>query len=253
MKAFLKLLRKDLEASRLPILFLSGITLAFMAITRYKIADGAWLPHAFVVCVAVPATFFPLWLIWQSFQILRSEWREDTVYTLLVLPVPGWQVMLSKLVSICVEYTVLFVVTAGGTLLFFGNLIQELWEVLPSFSWAVSNAFLLYLSILLGVVTVVIYIQLAFVVSRMVGKFRSIVALWTFVLSTWLVGKLGYILEPLFRWLPHLSLDRLFRLEALEMDIIWELNLAPLVGVWIGNIALFLLTSYLFENYVEIN
>lgn len=113
MKRFLKLVLKDLEGSRLPTLFLSGITLVFMAFVRYKVSFGSWHSQMSVLAVALPTAFFPLWLIWRSFQTLRSEWREDTVYTLLALPVPGWQVMLAKLVSLCVEYSVLFAVTVG--------------------------------------------------------------------------------------------------------------------------------------------
>lgn len=253
MKRFLKLLQKDLEASRLPVAFLSGITLAIMVFFRYKISSGAWPVEAAVGAVAIPAMFLPLWLMWQSFQTLRSEWREDTVYTLLVLPVPGWQVMLAKLVSICAEYTVLFVVAVAGAFSFFWGLLEPLFTILPSISWLLWNMFLLYLASLIALAGFVIFVQLAFVVSKMVGRLQGLVSIWTLVLANWAVTRLAVIIEPLFRWIPAIPLHSVFRLQELERNIVLELNLAPHIGLFLGSIAVFCLTSYLFENYVEIN
>lgn len=253
MSRFFRLLRKDLEASRMPVGFLSGITIGIMIFVRMKIASGAWPAETTVAAVAIPLAFIPLWIFWQSFQTLRSEWREDTVYTLLVLPVPGWQVMLSKLISIWMEYTVLLAVTITGTLLFFGRMLENFWNALPSMSWVISNGLIIYLFSLTILAFFIVFVQLSFVVSKMVGRFQGIVAIWVWVLSSWLVQKLGFILEPLFRWLPPLPLHKLMRLDELGRGITLDGNLAPLIGAWLGVIVLFWLTSYLFEHYVEIN
>ncbi|WP_461369878.1 hypothetical protein, partial [Candidatus Darwinibacter acetoxidans] len=84
MKRFCKLLRKDLEASRMPVLFLSGATLALMAYVRLRLANSPvfvetaesyWPSGYLVLALILPITFFPLWLVWRSLQTLRSEWR----------------------------------------------------------------------------------------------------------------------------------------------------------------------------------
>lgn len=253
MKRFLRLLRKDLQASLLPMGFLSGITIILMFFIRFKISTGAWPVEASLAAVAIPLVFLPLWLLWQSFQTLRSEWREDTVYTLLVLPVPGWKVMMAKLSAIWVEYTGLLVVTVIGALLFFAPLVQEAMQVVPSVAWAMRNGLLLYLVSLATLASVVIFVQLAFIVGKMVGRLQGLVAIWTLILSGWLVDKLGVLLEPLFRWLPTLSVHKLFRLEEVRQGIVVEWNLAPEIGTWLGVLAMLVLTSYLFEHYVEVN
>lgn len=253
MKRFFRLLQKDLQASLLPMGFLSGITVILMFFTRFKISTGSWPVEASLAAVAIPLVFLPLWLLWQSFQTLRSEWREDTVYTLLVLPVPGWKVMLAKLSAIWVEYTGLLAVTVIGTLLFFAPLVQEAMQVVPSVAWLVRNGLLLYLVSLATLASVVIFVQLAFIVGKMVGRLQGLVAIWTLILSGWLVDKLGVLLEPLFRWLPTLPVHRLFRLEELRQGIVVEWNLAPEIGTWLGILAMLVLTSYLFEHYVEVN
>jgi len=253
MKRFLTLLRKDLQASLLPIGFLSGITVIIMAFVRFRIETAGWPMEISLVAISIPLVFLPLWLLWQSFQTLRSEWREDTVYTLLVLPVPGWQVMTAKLLAIWIEYTVISAVTAVGTLVFFSPLVREAMAFVPSVGWVIRNGILLYLASLLMLASVVIFVQLAFVVSKMVGRLQGLVALWTLILSSWFVEKLGVLLEPIFRWIPTVPLHRVFRLEEIREGIVADWNLAPEIGSWLAILFVLALTSYLFEHYVEVN
>ncbi|MCK9526894.1 MAG: hypothetical protein M0R49_13335 [Limnochordia bacterium] len=253
MRRFLRLLQKDLQASLLPMGFLSGITIIIMFFTRFRIETAGWPVEASMLAVSIPLVFLPLWLLWQSFQTLRTEWREDTVYTLLVLPVPGWQVMVAKLFAIWIEYTALLAVAIVGALVFFTPLVREAIEVLPSVFWVVRNGVLLYLASLLMLASVVIFVQLAFVVGKMVGRVQGLVALWTLILSGWLVEKLGALLEPIFRWIPTLPLHKIFRLDELRQGMVADWNLAPQIGTWLGIVAMLALTSYLFEHYVEVN
>lgn len=253
MKSFLRLLRKDLEASRWPMGFLSAITLGIMLSVSLKIATGGWPTQAAIAAVTFPLVFLPLWVLWQSFQTLRTEWREDTVYTLLVLPEPGWKIMLAKLSAILLEYTVLLVVTVVGTLIFFFPMVQEAMLVLPGAGWVVRNGILLYVFSLFMIASTIIFVQLAFVVSKMVGRLQGLVALWTLLLSGWLVDRLGILLEPLFGWIPTIPVHALFRLNELKQGMVADWNIAPEIGTWLGTLALLVLTSYLFEHYVEVN
>ncbi len=253
MKRFLRLLRKDLQAGLLPMGFLSGITIIIMFFVRFRIATAGWPIETSLAAISFPLVFLPLWLLWQSFQTLRSEWREDTVYTLLVLPVPGWQVMAAKLLAIWIEYTVLLGVTIVGTLVFFPPIVQEAMNFLPGVAWVVRTGVLVYLISLMMLASVIIFVQLAFVVSKMVGRLQGLVALWTLMLSSWLVEKLGALLEPIFRWVPTLPLHKMFRLEEIRQGIVADWDVAPEIGTWLGVIAILILTSYLFEHYVEVN
>lgn len=252
MSKFLRLLRKDLEASRWPVGILSGVILLFMVFVRYKIGTG-WAAESALLTVALPLMFFAPWFVWQGFQTLRSEWKEDTVYTLLVLPVPGWYITLAKLVGLFVEYTILLVVTLGGASLILGRIFLEFTPTAPV-AWIIRNGFIVYLITLGVLASVVIFIQLAFVVSKMVGRFQGLVALWVLVLANWLVGQMGILLEPFFRWVPSIPLQRLFRLDQVGLEPgRFDYQLAPKIGIWLGTILLFALTAWLMEHYVEIN
>lgn len=61
------------------------------------------------------------------------------------------------------------------------------------------------------------------------------------------------ILEPLFRWLAPIELQRVFQLDQMGWEIVWHWNLGLSVGKWLAVLALFFLTGYFLENYVEAN
>ena len=261
MKRFCKLLRKDLEASRLPVLFLSGATLALMAYVRLRLANSPvfvetaesyWPSGYLVLALILPITFFPLWLVWRSLQTLRSEWREDTIYTLMALPVPGWQVMLSKLIGLCVEYTTLFVVTMGGFLLFLGRVL-ELDRVLPGPAWVAVNAFWVYVGGLLLFAALAVQVQLAFVVGKMVGRAHGLVALWAWILAVWFSTRVSGLLQPLFSWLPPVPLHELLRLDELGEGVLLLVYPEKYVVFGLVTVLFFILTGLLFERHMEIS
>ncbi|HHY15655.1 MAG TPA: hypothetical protein GX521_06240, partial [Firmicutes bacterium] len=112
--------------------------------------------------------------------------------------------------------------------------------------------FLFYLSSLAIIAVFVTIIQLVFVVSKLVGRAQGLVALWAGILALWTTGAISRLLEPLFRWVPPISVDRLFRLGELGR-VPMDVSFSPRVEVWLAVLGLFVLTAYLLEHYVEID
>ena len=50
---------------------------------------GVWQPEAIVAVYWLPTGFLPLWTLWTAVQLYRQEWRENTSYLMLSLPVRG--------------------------------------------------------------------------------------------------------------------------------------------------------------------
>ncbi len=252
MKRFWCLLKKDLEAMRWPVGIFAGVMTGIMVFVRFRVVGG--LPGEIVpaLTVALPLGVLPFWLLWQSLQSLRSEWQEDTVYTLLSLPVPGWWITLSKLFRIWIEYTLILALVVVGNMLLFSDVFRLALGDIPG-SWIFRNGFLLYLFSLAVIAVFVILIQLVFVVSKLVGRFQGLVALWTGILTLWVMGAVTRLLEPLFRWVPPLSLERLFRVGEIQRMIPMDLFFSPRVEAWLTVAAIFILTAYLLEHFVEID
>ena len=81
MKRFLRLLGKDLEASKLPILFNSGLSIVWIAFLRYRYEAGWSLGMVFIL-MTIPLTFLPIWLMWQTYQRcgLNGEKKQPIHY-----------------------------------------------------------------------------------------------------------------------------------------------------------------------------
>lgn len=252
MGPFIRLLRKDLEASRWSVGIFSGVIIGLMVYTRLKILAGTWPYGALGLLMIGPAFLIPIWLLWQSFQTLRTEWREDTIYTLLTLPVSGWKILLAKLCAVSLEYTSLVIVSLAGFLLLFSFVLTEILQAVPSLGWLAWNGFLIYLVSLSFLIGVVIFIQLSFIIGKMVGRFQTIISLWVLFLASWFVTTINRMLIPLLRWLPPLSLHKIMRLDRLERDIVLEWHYSLQIGGWVAIILLFILAGYLLENYTEI-
>lgn len=252
MNRFLRLLRKDLEPMRWPLGIFAAIMAGIMIWVRFKVLQG-WPPEAVPpLTVALPLGVLPFWLLWQSLQSLRSEWQEDTIYTLLSLPVPGWWITLSKLIRIWIEYTLILALVVAGNILLFSDLLRLVLGDIPGL-WVLRNGFLLYLFSLGVIAVLVTLIQFVFIVSKLVGRFQGFVALWAGILSLWVTAGIGRLLEPLFRWVPPISLERLFRLDEIRSMVPMGVSFSPRVEILLAVGAIFILTAYLLERFVEIN
>jgi len=259
MKPFLRLLRKDLEACKLPILFNCGISIIWLLYLRYRFSITQSM-EIVLGLMLVPLVFIPFWILWQAYQSLRSEWRENTVYSLLLLPVPGWKILLSKWMALLIETTIIVVVFLITSLICFfepiRNSFGEILRFMPT-AWYIRNGLLIYVSVLFLFSGWIIAMQTAFVVGKLVGRFSGLVALWTLLLISWLSDRVGIVLQPLFQWVPPIAVERLFKLETLtwylgdSLTISW--NYSASVGSWLTMLGLFFLSSWLLANCVEVN
>ncbi len=256
MKRFLQLIRKDLQASKFPILMNASLVIAWLVFLYSRLLKS-WSLDIIAPLMSVPLFFMPFWLLWQCYQLLRNEWQEDTIYTLLLLPLPGWKLMASKLVTLLIEFSIFLVVYVGTILIFFQKLIM-VDQLLASTSiiWFLRNGLLIYIFALAFISGPLILVQLAFVVGKLVGRFRGLVAIWVLLLASWLSERIGLILQPIFRWLPPVTINQILRLQDLEWwpeSYNWQWDITAEIGVWLTIIALFFLSGWLLENYVETN
>jgi hypothetical protein len=259
MKAFGRLLWKDLELSRLPMLINGVAAILWQLFLRTRLQQG-WPAEAVAALLFLPMAFLPLWFVWQTYQSLRTEWREDTIYTLLALPVPGWKITLSKLTALLIEYTVVVGIWALGGLVIYwsplSTLVAELFQGI-TLSWFIRNGFLLYLMSLGVFASFIIYMQVAYITAKVVGRFHGLVLLWVLLLQGWVVDTVGTVLQPVFAWLPSIPLHRLFNLDQVPqafMDssqVLWDLSGS--IGSWLAFAGLFFLGAWLLENFVEVN
>jgi hypothetical protein len=98
-----------------------------------------------------------------------------------------------------------------------------------------------------------VQVQLAFVVSKMVGRAQGLVALWAWILAVWFSTRVSELLQPLFSWVPPVRLHELLRLDELGAGVLLLVYPAKYVVFGLVTVLLFILTGLLFERRMEIS
>ncbi|NLY10167.1 MAG: hypothetical protein GX020_00530 [Firmicutes bacterium] len=258
MKSFILLMKKELENTKWPVLLFSFLTLLFHFILS---TQAHRFPDIEVVIglACLPVVFIPLWLIWSGFQIYRTEWSHNTSYLLLSLPVSGIKITTAKLLTLILEFMALVGMMIAGLFIF---LRQQLYLALNVNTWfdelyipwqlVFSNAMMLFVVLLIGVVILLMISQFVYISSRFARRARGLVTVWVFVLTFWFTNKLAYLLEPLFRWMPATSLTTITSTEGSYFLVKNQIVLSGEYSTLFVAIVLFILSSYLFERHIEL-
>lgn len=231
-----RLYKKELLGHRGEIL-LAG---AFVVWTLFLLSRvGVWQPEAIVAVYWLPTGFLPLWTLWTAVQLYRQEWRENTSYLMLSLPVRAWMITSAKLAALLtgvIGYSLL--IGAGGWLLFARTgLLAAVRQVeivsLVPVEWLVKMALLGYLWMIGALGMLGLIAQFAFVFSRLFARWQGLAMAWTWVLIIWLMGRFGDIGGRLLAWLPDFKFRVLhmvagapeFRVVTVESGPFWALVL----------------------------
>lgn len=255
MRAFGKLLQKELVSLRWFIVALLVLTVVWHGFLYTKIAQ--WDAAIVFGLGFIPLSFIPLWLVIASIYSYRTEWSEDTSYFLLSLPVSGWTITVSKLlavVSLCVIGLLLMV---GSFFLFdlpdafLTSLDSPFWGGLPG-NWYVNDLIILCAIIIAAVFGTVMTMHIAYIFSRMANRFRGVVMLWILFIMGWFTIRASFLIEPLLKWLPEFEVES-WNLINNQMTHNTEMVAsAPFVAQAVVMIGLFAFATWAWQTQIEV-
>ncbi|HZG58402.1 hypothetical protein [Paenibacillus sp.] len=205
--------------------------------------------YVLVIGLVIPFVVVSVLSIGSGYYQLLGEWRTNTIYLLLSLPVRGWKIVVAKLAA---SLTLLFgaLLWLGGSFAFlilrakWPELMQsdELRQELPAaiqlflysaWIYALAAAFLL---------TVV---QFAFLCGRLVARFQWVVELCAFLGTIWLTLRISPPLSGLLAWLPDLYI-------AAGGDESAYLHAGPFLVLLLLGAGFTWLNGTIFEKVVEV-
>lgn len=218
---------------------------------------GKWTPEVVVFLSILPIGFTHLWVMWSSLQLYRREWRENTHYLMLSLPVRAWKITVPKLAALMtgtVAYSLIIFAgvyfQASGT-----GLLQVVLNFVESRNIAIVDLFgtgmKMYGLVLASFIGLAITVQLAFLLSRLFHRFQGALLGIIWVVQIWLIGELSEWLGRALNWLPgmqFLNLDLFVGDEPVSQVII---DGGPLWAAIIIGIGLFVALNTTLERAVE--
>ena len=249
--------KKELMANRTEVLFL----LAFYALWTVWLLTrvGLWDPEAIIAVYMAPLTgMLPLWALWTSVQLYRQEWRENTSYLMLSLPVRAWKITSAKLAALLTGVLALWLLFAAGFWLLMSRtgLWAELFRrnlfALVPLEWVVRMSLLAFGVMLAGLVVLALFAQFAYVFSRLFTRFRGFVMLWTWGLSFWLFIRVADLGSRVLGFLPDFHLRMLnVRNGVPEFDVV-AIDSGPFVAVALLLFGLYWLLNAVLERAIEV-
>lgn len=196
------LYKKDLKASRFELMLIAGVILAVNLYIFYKTTTGWPLQAGFAVnmggAIAIAMAIFI-----KAFMTVRNEWKENTVYLMMSLPVSGKLIFLSKLLSLLTQWIALEVLVGVSAFLFFRGMMTPYdWGKLAAlpFAYRIEMLKMAFL-ILLGANQALILAFFSSVIGKLFNKFSGLITFGTLILSNIAISKVsGWIISLVSRY-----------------------------------------------------
>ncbi|MDD2586363.1 MAG: hypothetical protein PHT79_04305 [Syntrophomonadaceae bacterium] len=193
---FSKLYSKEMRELAPEMITVIGLAVLAYIYLFFKTHDYPFAVIGPVFMIGGMAAFLP---VISSFKLLSREWKNNTVYLMMSLPVKGGMIMGAKLTALLSEY-VLGTLIAGvsGFLLIYAlnpELGQVLTSSIPGIGMKLIELWPQGLALYLTSIVIIAYIASISFFSQMVGKlvsrFSGLVTAVVFIATAYLSGKVG--------------------------------------------------------------
>lgn len=207
----------------------------------------------------IPLSLLPLYALFKGFRSFRLEWKSETIYTLLSLPVPRWYLLFAKFLATMTIVTVLSIIFLLG--IYLDSRLFLIVNIFHNISRTFGIGFylqlFLYAYLILWIFCAIGFFlsQFSYLVSKLFNRFSGLISGITFLFTIWIVIRVGSILGKLFFWLPDLSVTNLANYQnqmfILQRDVIC-FDITPFIGIIAASIGLFFLGVWLLEKVLEV-
>ena len=253
MRSLLSLIKKEIK--QLNILFIVStliiVVWEWFLITRTE----NWPPGLSFGLGFIPLFFLPLIMIFLAYNSYRSEWGNNTIYLLKILPRKGYEINLAKFLPAFIYYLFLSVGLIAANLYFHQGLIAQILNEAPKIiGRQMSRQFLVFsfLAYLITGIQLYLITQFSYIIASFYNRFRLLISILIFILSHYLIMRLGGFINYLFGWLPDFPLTVFMESPAGVSESIIYIGSAPFASVLLLMLALFFLNSHLIATEVDV-
>jgi len=173
-RMFRKLYLKDLQSVKMEMLIFIAAVAVWNIFLYYKSISG-WEYEMSLGLSTIAfgiAAFTPFI---QSFKLLQNEWKHNTVYMIMTLPISGNMFLLSKLAVIISQYIIFGLVSVIGFLLL---------------SFTTPICVLTCIGIIVGMIFATVLAFFSSVIGKLVKRFSGLTTLITFLVSGYIFARI---------------------------------------------------------------
>lgn len=260
-KMFRTLFKKDLLLGKNESLLILGFIIIGNLFLYYK-AQTTWPTELAFGLSTFLLMFVPISLFFRAFSSISSEWKENTVYLMMSLPVSGSMILISKLLALVTRLIFLLIAALPFTVILFNKLSAEL-----LFGKIVINMELIFIASKYFIIIILFYILYLVMalfsaqIGRLFKKFSGFISLVTFIVTNLIVTTLmeysykiarigGFNINTKSAEIELISFSEVM---VAQIDVI---SLTEFLGssllIIILTTAIFLITAAIYDRKVEL-
>ena len=253
MRSIISLLKK--EVKQLNILFIVSILIT--AVWEGFLITGTenWPPGISFGLGFIPLFFLPLIMIFMAYTSYKSEWGNNTIYLLKILPRRASEINLAKFLPAFIYYLFLSAAVIAVNLYFNQSLIIQILNEAPELiGRQLAKQFLVlsYTAYLIMGIQLYLITQFSYIIASFYNRFRILISILVFLLSHYLILRLGGFLNYLFNWLPDFPAAVFMESPAGVREAAVYIGSAPFMVILLIMTGLFFLNSRLIASDVDV-
>ncbi|MCT4508088.1 MAG: ABC-2 transporter permease [Tepidibacter sp.] len=194
------LFKKDLMKFKKETIIFLGLALIINIFCLYKSYNGWAIESGFAVNMFLFPITFLIPLFSSGSKLIGQEWKDNTVYLTMSLPVSSQKIFLSKFLAVIAQYLISslsIIIITGIQLLIFFNRIPYTEEIKKIFDIRIfgmgSFLYILSMSILIYLVSIIFLSSLT---GKMFKKYSKLVSFGLFFIVLFIGGKvIDFIVE----------------------------------------------------------
>ena len=253
MRSLISLIKKEFR--QLNILLIVSILITavweWFLITRTE----HWPPGVSFGLGFIPLFFLPLVMIFLAYNSYRGEWGNNTIYLLKILPRRGFEINLAKFLPAFIYYLFLSAALITVNIYFNQELIAQILNEAPEMIGQQMSRQFLILSFSAYLVTgVQLYLitQFSYIIASFYNRFRLLISILVFILSHYIIIRIGGFFNYLFNWLPDFPITVFMESPAGVTESIIYVGSAPFMVIILMLTGLFFLNSRLIASDVDV-
>ena len=203
----------------------------------------------------IPLFFLPIIMIFMGYTSYRGEWNNDTIYLLKILPRRGYEINLAKFIPAFTYYLLISAVLITVNIFFHQGLISQMFSEAPEIvGQEISKQFLVlaYSSYLITGLQLYLITQFSYIIASFFNRFRLLISILVFILSNYLILRIGGFLNYLFNWLPDFPATIFMESPAGVTETTIYIGSAPFIVILVMMTGLFFLNSRLIASDVDV-
>lgn len=253
MRSLISLIKKEFRQLNILLIVSILITAAWewFLITRTE----HWPPGVSFGLGFIPLFFLPLIMIFLAYNSYRSEWGNNTIYLLKILPRRGYEINLAKFLPALIYYLFLSAALITVNIYFNQELIARILNEAPELiGRQMSRQFLIisYSVYIISGIQLYLITQFSYIIASFYNRFRLLISILVFILSHYLILRIGGFFNYLFNWLPDFPVTVFMESPAGVTESTIYVGSAPLIVIMLLMTGLFFLNSRLIASDVDV-